>query len=591
MGIPAFLRLIMMDYPDTHYWDDKVVVNHLYIDANSILYNIYYSYDKNHSMADFEQYLINEFIKFIQMLIKTTNVDKSVYIALDGSAPRAKMVQQRSRRYKSVYGEEILKQIENKYGVNEDKFKWNTQKITPGTEFMYKLSENMKKYIKSGKLSNKDIKIIFSDSNVPGEGEHKIMPNIRSMKNTNDIIGIFSPDADMIVLAMTVDKNNILIIRTPPDNKDIEAKYGYISSGKKFIYLSIDKYRDAFVKKIKDEIGINTKFKSIDIINDYIFLTFLSGNDFVNGISYLKVKEESPGKSGGLKITLDIYKKILMEKGNHLITFENEIPKINMEFLKNIFLELSKNEDYFMRKIKQTMEGIRDGKLNNKVDEKEEALSPHLKEWVRFQHREVFNPLHPEYNKYKNIVSAIDTNQPKHIWKEQYYTYFFGISSKNIGEYNRVRSEICQNYLESLVFTLYYYYDRVPSWTFYYRYRMPPIASDIYTNLDKYITDINKIQFNLGVPYTPLIQLMMTLPPQMKDLLPKKYGDLMQKGLMPFYPIGFELEYLSGSKYIYSEPILPLLYDDIITKAVDGIKLTKKEIERNTLVNEPFIYE
>lgn len=593
MGIPSFLRLMLEKYPQIHSWNPEQIIDHLFIDANSILYNIHHSIDKSKSMSNsqYETLLINNFIDYIKFLIKTCNVKKQVYIALDGSAPRAKMVQQRARRYKGVFLEQVSTDLKKKHNVENDKVVWSTQNITPGTQFIFKLGETVKKYVSDGHLSsNKNIKITVSDSNVPGEGEHKIMPSIRSLKGTDDVVGLYSPDADMIILSLTVEKNNILIIRTPPDNKDIEEKYQYKKSGVPFIYVSIDKYRDAFINEIMNDIGIDNKWNKIDVINSYIFLSFLSGNDFVHGFSYLKVKEESPGKSGGLRITLDIYKKILTEKKEQLITFVNDIPNINTAFLKEIFLELSKNEDYYMRKNKQVMEGIRDGNLNQKIDEREATMSEFDKEWTRFQHKEVFNPQHPDYQKYKHIVNIVDTRAAKNVWKEQYYNYYFGISMKNSAEYNRVRSEVCLNYLESLVFTLQYYFGKVPSWTYYYRYRMPPVASDVFTNLDRFIPDVNKLKFNQGKPYTPLQQLMLTLPPQMKSLVPKQYGELMDGKLLPFYPIAFELDYLSGQKVIYSEPILPLIYDDSVLPELAKVKLTKSEKDRNTLVNEPLVY-
>ena len=55
--------------------------------------------------------------------------------------------------------------------------------ITPGTEFMWKLSKSIQHYIIERLQSDvlwKGLKVIYSDASVPGEGEHKILDFIRS---------------------------------------------------------------------------------------------------------------------------------------------------------------------------------------------------------------------------------------------------------------------------------------------------------------------------------------------------------------------------------------------------------------------------
>jgi len=59
---------------------------------------------------------------------------------------------------------------------------WDSNVITPGTDFMLNLSILIKYYI-CHKMTScplwKNLKVVFSDSNEVGEGEHKIMNFIR----------------------------------------------------------------------------------------------------------------------------------------------------------------------------------------------------------------------------------------------------------------------------------------------------------------------------------------------------------------------------------------------------------------------------
>ena len=109
-------------------------------------------------------------------------------MAIDGVAPRAKLNQQRSRRFRSAKDmKEAAKEAnkKKKETVQEtDMFDSNC--ITPGTEFMAKVSNCIKFFIRK-KLKEdplwKGLKVVYSGHDIPGEGEHKIMQHIRDMRS------------------------------------------------------------------------------------------------------------------------------------------------------------------------------------------------------------------------------------------------------------------------------------------------------------------------------------------------------------------------------------------------------------------------
>ena len=116
-----------------------------------------------------------------------------------------------------------------------------------------------------------------------------------------------------------------------------------------------------------------------------------------------------------------------------------------------------------------------------------------------------------------------------------------------------------------------------PSWSFYYPHRVAPFISDLVTNLKFKNSNINKLEFIKGVPYTPLQQLMIIMPPQMKKSLPKECVKIMnKKELKKYFPTSFKLDALAGLKYIYAEPLLNEINDDIILDELEKVmdKLT-----------------
>jgi len=469
-----------------------------------------------------------------------------------------------------------------RHKIKEEKT-WNTScNIAPGTKFMAKLSKNIEKYIKSGYLSShtkKKINIILSDSNVPGEGEHKYMDLIRDMesKKSTETIVVYSPDADVIVLSLASHKNNIKILRSVGDTEQTKILYGT----QEFYYLIIDNIRKIFTTEI---LKIHKEYDEKRIIIDYIFLISLAGNDFVLSIPFLKVKDDK------LRTIKGIYRKKLQELDEHLILINDKGDfKINHKFFKEYIKELSKAEEYKMRNIQKNIHRVRKNQsLDQRTIEKEVNMEPYEKEWARIQHKPFYSKFHPKYDEYNKEFDKLNFFQDTDIWKAQYYKYFLNISKKDKKEYNEYLERVITNYLESLMFVINYYLKGDPAWRWYYKYRIAPLPSDIYQYIEN-CEDINdKIKFNKSEPIKPLDQLMLILPPQMKHIIPTKYGNLMtdmDSNILDLYPIGFELDIYHGQKFIYSEPLLPEMDVDRVldeTKTVES-SLTASEKKRNTI--------
>ena len=83
---------------------------------------------------------VNEITQLIQP-------QKMLFLALDGVTPRAKMNQQRLRRFKSARKYQEVDNVLKKCGVVEKEEPFKNNSISPGTEFMYELNTQIRFFI------------------------------------------------------------------------------------------------------------------------------------------------------------------------------------------------------------------------------------------------------------------------------------------------------------------------------------------------------------------------------------------------------------------------------------------------------------
>ena len=83
---------------------------------------------------------VNEITQLIQP-------QKMLFLALDGVTPRAKMNQQRLRRFKSARKYQEVDNVLRKCGIVEKEEPFKNNSISPGTEFMYELNTQIRFFI------------------------------------------------------------------------------------------------------------------------------------------------------------------------------------------------------------------------------------------------------------------------------------------------------------------------------------------------------------------------------------------------------------------------------------------------------------
>lgn len=554
MGIPAYFNSLIKEYCDivTNKLSSDSNIGRLFLDLNCCIHpcakKINDEYYGKVSNDELEQLIIQETINYIDIIVKFTKPKNLIYIAIDGVPPRAKMSQQRLRRYKSIKEKKTINEIKKNCNLDITN-SWDSNAITPGTYFMKKLSDKILEYIMN--INYKDINIVLSDSSVEGEGEHKILQYIRNNSYNNEYYDIiYGLDADLIMLALSTNLKNIALLREKIHfRKEEESK-------DTFLYLIIDKLRNNLFLDLNSKFeNSNIFLKNDDLINnfikDYIFLCILLGNDFLPHIPSLSIK------SGGIDTLIDIYTRLYSRFKINLI----DNIDINYEFLISIIKELIDIEDAALHEIYNKRQRF---KIN--YDDNESIYEKNLKDLNYY----------PILN--RDIEEIILMGQQG--WRSRYY----GNCYDNISFKEYELDKICENYIEGLHWTSLYYFDKCPSWKWYYRHRHSPSVYDLYNYLNKQ-TFIKDNQFNKDKPVEPFVNLMMVLPIASFDLLPEICLDLItdiKYEISMYYPLDYRLDTLNKMYYWECIPILPDVNLEKISKLIKNCKFTKNEMDRNS---------
>jgi 5'-3' exonuclease len=563
MGIPRYFKYVCSNFSDLiiesgkldkkinnlfldmncliHPCVRKVVLNneHLVIDYNKIQKSKKFQTDKT-LITNLELKIYNEIDLYLDKLIKISNPDKLVYMAIDGVAPRAKMEQQRIRRFRSIKIKNMEHKIKKKFNCNISEH-FDTNCITPGTIFMYKLNQHLKSYIDKKSKEN-NIKFILDDCQNIGEGEHKILQYVK-YNNIDDINCIYGLDADLIMLSL-ITYSEIYLLRE-------EVHFGKVDLDS-FLYFNVHEFGEILSSNIIDK--INNFFEDEEkleldkknIINDYICLCFLIGNDFLPHLNGIDISNNS------INDLLQLYINIFQVRQKYLTDGTN----VNFIFIRQIITNLFSNEHLYL----------------NDFQKKKDYRKPRLKCSVPVELELEKLKYYPVFNKKHNFKLG------NFNWMDKYYNHYFNI--KNV--YNNIDfiNDVCNNYIEGIQWNAKYYLGECPSYTWYYKYRNGPCLRELSKFL---IKRVYPTQFESETNFNPLEQLAIVLPPQSDNLWANNYKKYVKKDvyLQSFYPIDFVLD--THNKFFLHEcnPILSDIDDKYIKNIFKTVKLNEFEKERN----------
>jgi len=557
MGVPSFFRYLTQQYKKNDfiikYENQKPEIkkklksiNYLLLDANALMHPVCFKViAENPTITDIEileDKMHIAIIEAIESLINYVQPIVGVYIAVDGVAPAAKMKQQRYRRFKSI----SEKQMRNSINIKHNKpisHPWNNSAITPGTKFMSKLHVKFINWIKS---NSSKLNYIYSSCYEPGEGEHKLIKFIKQNADKSHII--YGLDADLIFLCLATGLNNLYLLREA--NELNSADGGYL------VYINMDILRIVIPNTIKDFIKKIDIFKNFNydtlndsnLINDFIFLCYFLGNDFLPHITAIDINKE------GISYLLKAYAQILFNSSIKYIINHNDI---NQELLIKFIVELASREENVLKdnyKNKKDWRIIESDPYKRALKELENLKLPEIR-------YELVDPIKIGSDNYES-------------WRIRHYSYYWNAKDE-IDEFSQ---KMVEHYIMGLKWVTQYYFDECKSWSWYYPYDQAPFLNEIM----KYDKDINSIKFKLGKAAEPVVQLLSVLPPQSSYLLPKTLRKLMhdnRSSLKYLYPIEFKQDFINKTKYWQGIPLLPPLDIPLVTHIYNKYKneLTEKE--------------
>jgi 5'-3' exonuclease len=507
MGIPSYFSYIVKNHQRIikKYFKDVLKVDNLYLDCNSIIYDAYSKMTFEKMDETIGKSIIRQVIAKIEYYISIVEPQKTVIIAFDGVAPVAKLEQQRQRRYKSAYQNEISRQIFKKTASDP----WNTAAITPGTIFMSELNTMISEHFNKG---SDPLNILVSGSNKPGEGEHKLFDYIRvnPEKHSLESTVIYGLDADLIMLSINhlpICPQIYLFRETPHFIQSIDSSLEPDAN----YFLDIPELTNAIIKylnnNVEETVDSQDLTKAYNKVYDYIFICFFLGNDFLPHFPALNIR------TGGADKMLNAYRATIKPDEN--LTDGKTINWVNLR--KLISFLAKQEEQYIITEHKQRDRGETNSRHFSKNVNKTTAADDEFKKFENTPQTE------RELEKYINPF--------KPSWQQRYYRGLLNIKSDTTGELTK---DVAINYLQGLEWTMKYYTTGCADWRWHYKYNYPPLLQDLIKHVPVFPTEFVPVK-----PYDPvteIVQLCYVLPRQSLHLLPKGLGEALITNFGDWYP-------------------------------------------------------
>ena len=518
MGIPLFFRKIVSQNQRLII-EEAPACQRLFLDFNGIIHGaaarVLQESSISLSKIHHEERIIKETIAYMETIVSYAKPNALLFLGIDGVAPLAKIQQQRSRRHMS----HLLKTLET---YVPPKFEWDTNAISPGTEFMCKCAIALRNHFEKKQYP---FDCVVSDSFELGEGEHKIFNHIEQFpcSNGNDVV--YGLDADLIMLGIISKQTHIYLLREP-------VHFRHDPRSKPFLYFDVNSFRSALRSRYNNAIDLRS----------YVFLCFMIGNDFLPPLGFLHIRNND------IDTLVHVYIRLLdsstaLERPS-MVYHDGDKYVVNSDLLEGVLRALSDKEPEFYKKAHTAYFN----QSTNHLKTKEQ----------RFDNYGI-------YKKNYALQGLFDGN-----WIQSYYVELFGMSITP----DSLIHDTCNYYLKGVIWTTEYYFNKRNAFKWFYPYTYSPTIIDVYNLVQTSYEEINRVcDKTPSLHVEPELQLLMILPIQSKSILPKHLQKFVESDspLGYMFPRKFELQTYMKIKLHECVPILPTLQVDHFVQIYDHI--------------------
>jgi 5'-3' exonuclease len=465
---------------------------------------------------DIEVHLINTVVQKIRCYIALINPTDVLYISFDGVAPFAKMDQQRVRRYRSWF----MNTMEFQPKTNNQ---WNTNAITPGTDFMNKLSKQLQFYFINQEPKYGVKKICVSGSDEAGEGEHKIFEHIRKNVDATSFlnnIAVYGLDSDLIMLSLFHCElcKNIYVFREAPEF--VKSQINVTANKNDLLFMDIDNLSSCIVKEMQ------CAYTNESRVYDYIFLCFFLGNDFLPHFPSLNIR------TSGIQTLMEMYRIHIgqYQDRSFICPFTN---RIQWKWVQLFVNELAMIEHTLLLHEHNTRNTMDNYKWQQTTTYDQEKMFMNTPIILRSQEK------------------YIAPEEPK--WEDRYYKTLFHKKRRPETIY-----KICANYLEGLEWVYKYYTAGCPDWKWKYNYHYPPLLIDLTLCIPQIQMEFIKPTKKGSLqPFHPNTQLRYVLPRNNLSLLGKEQEQYLLKEYSKYYPEYVDFQWSYCRYFWESHALLP----------------------------------